>query len=421
MVLPFSGSSRQIFLTLMSRLAAPFFVILRWLALLGALAFCVGSAAAFFLWALDAVTLLRFSQPWLLYLLPLVGLAMGAIYQTWGKSVQITGETPAPLSQIAISNLAISPVLILFSTLATHLCGGSAGREGTALQMGGGLAACFARWRRLTPATGRLLFRAGVAAGFGSVFGTPLAGAVFALEVARKSKVHGRLRTFVACLVSSFLADATCRAWGIHHTAYVVSRLALLDFWLWGKVLLAATAFALVAWLYTFLSHRLSAVFEQHIPKPARRPFIGGCLVIGLYFLVGTPDYLGLGVLGNRPDAITLPALFSSASIPASAWAWKLAFTVITLTSGFKGGEVTPLFFIGAALGNTLALALHAPIDLFASLGFVAVFAAASKTPCASILLGIELFGGGNAPYLAVACFIAYRLSGQQSIYPRTD
>jgi H+/Cl- antiporter ClcA len=393
----------------------------RWLALLGALAVCVGSAAAFFLWALDAVTLLRFSQPWLLYFLPLVGLAMEAIYQTWGKSA--AGGTPFLIQEMTKPTSGIPrrmAPLILFSTLATHLCGGSAGREGTALQMGGGLAACFARWRRLSPTAGELLLRAGVAAGFGSVFGTPLAGAVFAREIARKSKVQGRLRTFVACLVSSFLADATCRAWGIHHTAYAVSRLALLDFWLWGKVLLAATAFALVAWLYTFLSHRLSAVFERHIPKPARRPFIGGCLVIALYFLVGSPDYLGLGVLGNRPDAITLPALFSSASIPASAWAWKLAFTVITLASGFKGGEVTPLFFIGAALGNTLALALHAPIDLFAGLGFVAVFAAASKTPCASILLGIELFGWGNAPYLAVACFIAYRLSGKQSIYPRT-
>ncbi len=400
-----------------------FRALARWLALLGALAVSVGSAAAFFLWALDAVTVLRFSSPWLLYFLPLVGLAMGATYQAWGKLVQITGETHAPpssvaASQLRVSNLAISPLLILFSTLATHLCGGSAGREGTAIQMGRGIAACFAQSRRLPAAAGQLLLRAGVAAGFGAVFGTPLAGAVFALEVARKSKVRGRFRTFAACLISSFLADATCRAWGIHHTAYPVSRLALLDFWLWGKVLLAATAFALVAWLYIFISHRLSAAFERHIPRPALRPLIGGSLVIGLYLLVGSPDYLGLGVLGNRPDAITLPTLFSSENIPASAWAWKLAFTVITLGSGFKGGEVTPLFFIGAALGNSLALALHGPIDLFAALGFVAVFAAASKTPRASILLGIELFGGGNALYLAVACLLATRLSGKQSIYP---
>jgi len=139
--------------------------------------------------------------------------------------------------------------------------------------------------------------------------------------------------------------------------------------------------------------------------------------VIGLFFLAGTPDYLGLGVLGNRPDAITLPAMFSSMEIPASAWIWKLAFTVVTLAAGFKGGEVSPLFFIGAALGNTLAIVLGAPVDLFAALGFVAIFAGATNTPLASTLLGMELFGAGNGLYLATACIIAYRFSGHTGIY----
>ena len=144
---------------------------------------------------------------------------------------------------------------------------------------------------------------------------------------------------------------------------------------------------------------------------------VGGILIIGLFFLSGTPDYLGLGVLADRPGAITLPAMFTSMDIPAGAWAWKLLFTVITLSSGFKGGEVTPLFFIGAALGNTLALMLGAPVDLFAALGFVAIFAGATNTPLASTLLGMELFGAGNGLYLATACIIAYRCSGSKGIY----
>jgi H+/Cl- antiporter ClcA len=123
-------------------------------------------------------------------------------------------------------------------------------------------------------------------------------------------------------------------------------------------------------------------------------------------------------VLGDGPDAVTLPAMFTSAEIPAGAWMWKLAFTVITLAAGFKGGEVTPLFFIGAALGNTLAAAMGAPVDLFAALGFVAVFAGATNTPLASTLLGMELFGAGNGLYIATACIVAYRLSGHRGIYP---
>jgi H+/Cl- antiporter ClcA len=189
------------------------------------------------------------------------------------------------------------------------------------------------------------------------------------------------------------------------------------DFMLFGKVVLAAIAFGLAGGLFSLCSHKLADVFKRFIPTPEFRPVAGGLLVIGLFFLAGTPDYLGLGVLGNRPDAITLPAMFTSAEIPASAWMWKLAFTVITLAAGFKGGEVTPLFFIGAALGNTLAVALGAPVDLFAALGFVAIFAGATNTPLASTLLGMELFGAGNGLYLATACIVAYRFSGHTGIY----
>jgi H+/Cl- antiporter ClcA len=184
-----------------------------------------------------------------------------------------------------------------------------------------------------------------------------------------------------------------------------------------GKVLLAAVAFGLASRLFSTLSHRLGDAFKTYIPRPELRPVVGGLLVIGLFVIVGTGDYLGLGVLGNRPDAITLPAMFTSTEIPASAWAWKLLFTVITLSAGFKGGEVTPLFFIGAALGNSLALALGAPVDLFAALGFVAIFAGATNTPLASTFLGMELFGAGNGLYLATACLVAYRCSGSQGIY----
>ena len=403
----------------MTRLFSQILAALWWLAILAPLAIAVGSASALFLWALDAVTLVRFDKPWLLYLLPAAGLCVGLLYQLYGKSAAagnnlLIDEIHQPGAGVP---RRMAP-LILIGTLVTHLFGGSAGREGTALQMGGGIAATFARFLKLDATHVRILLMAGVAAGFGSIFGTPIAGAVFALEVL----VIGRLQydALVPCFFCAVVADWTCRAWGIGHAHYQVTVAgagSLVHPLLMGKVVLAAVAFGLVGRLFTTLSHRLGDAFQMHVPRPELRPVAGGLLVIGLFFLAGTPDYLGLGVLENRPDAITLPAMFTSTDIPAGAWAWKLLFTVITLSSGFKGGEVTPLFFIGAALGNTLALLLGAPVDLFAALGFVAIFAGATNTPLASTLLGMELFGAGNGLYLATACIIAWRCSGTKGIY----
>ena len=403
----------------MTRLPAQLLAALKWLAILAPLAVAVGSASAFFLWALDAVTLVRFTHPRLLFLLPVAGLGVGLLYHFYGKSAN--GGNNLLIDEIHQPGAGVPKrmaPLILLGTLVTHLFGGSAGREGTALQMGGSIAATFARILKLDAAHVRILLMAGVAAGFGSIFGTPVAGAVFALEVL----IVGRVQydALIPCFFAAVLADWTCRAWGIGHTHYSVdvpAAASALDFRLMGKVLFAAVAFGLVSRLFSTLSHRLGGAFKTYIPRPELRPVVGGLLVIGLFLLAGTGDYLGLGVLGNRPDAVTLPAMFNSTEIPASAWAWKLLFTVITLSAGFKGGEVTPLFFIGAALGNSLALALGAPVDLFAALGFVAIFAGATNTPLASTFLGMELFGAGNGLYLATACLVAYCCSGRQGIY----
>lgn len=391
----------------------------KWLAILLPMAAMVGSASAFFLWSLDAVTRLRFSLPWLLWLLPLAGLLVGLIYHHYGRSAG--GGNNLLIDEIHQPGAGVPrrmAPLILLGTLATHLCGGSAGREGTALQMGGGIAATFARVLRLDEASVRILLMAGVAAGFGSVFGTPIAGAVFALEVL----VIGRMQydALVPCFIASLVADWTCGAWGIVHTPYHVAVAAnkpSLDPLLLAKVILAAVVFGLAGALFAKASHRLARAFERLIPRPEWRPFVGGFLVIGLFLIAGTGDYLGLGILPEHPRSVTLPAMFVSTDIPASAWLWKLAFTVITLASGFKGGEVTPLFFIGAALGNALAILLGAPIDLFAAIGFVAIFAGATNTPLASTLLGMELFGAGNGLFLATACIISYRFSGHTGIY----
>lgn len=392
---------------------------LLWFVWILPVAVAVGSACAFFLWALDLATASRFEHPWLLYGLPLAGLLMGWIYHLWGKNAEAGNNLI--FDQIHESDAGVPrrmAPLVLVTTVLTHLCGGSAGREGTAVQMGGSLASGFAKLFHLPPDRSRLLLMTGVAAGFGAVFGTPYAGAVFAMEVLLIGQL--RYEALIPCLFASLIADWTCHAWGAHHTAYFVASPDggwAFDLALLGKVGLLGISAGLASALFAETVHLLQGCWKRWVPWAPLRLFFGGLLVIGLVAWVGTRGYLGLGVWSPDPAVLTIPGFFDGPSDERWAWAWKMLFTVVTLSAGFKGGEVTPLFFIGAALGNTLAVSLGVPVDLFAALGFVAIFAGATHTPLASTIMGIELFGAEHAPYLAVACLLAYFCSGHSGIY----
>ncbi|MEO7362066.1 MAG: voltage-gated chloride channel family protein [Gemmatimonadaceae bacterium] len=409
--------------------ANTFTSILRWLVVLAPMAFVVGSAVTLFLWLLDEATNIRLAHPWLLWLLPAGGALVGWMYSRWGnnsdKGTQlIIEEMHQPGGGIPTR---MAP-LVLFGTLVTHLFGGSAGREGTAVQMGGSLASAFERrvLRRinlkvvqLKQVERRELLQAGIAAGFGAVFGTPLAGAVFALEVLSVRR-FGWVAIF-PCLLAAVIGDRSVALWGVHHTIYpriVLSHFGLpsLDAPTLLKVLVAATAFGLAARLFLVCAHGVSTLAKRWISVPWMRPVVGGCVVIALFYAVGSADYLGLGVIGP-PGHVSIVSSFEDAEIPRFGWLLKLIFTTVTVGSGFKGGEVTPLFFIGATLGNAIASVLHAPFPLFAALGFVAVFGAAAKTPIACTFMGFELFGVDAAFYIAVACGLAFLWSGRKSLY----
>jgi H+/Cl- antiporter ClcA len=399
--------------------------VLRWFAIILPMAVGAGSAVALFLWSLDRATQARFDHPWLLFLLPVAGVAIGYLYHFLGKSAEggnnlLMDEIHQPGGGVP---RRMAP-LILISTVITHLFGGSAGREGTAVQMGGSIASAIGKLFKLGAADFRILLMAGIAAGFGAVFGTPIAGAVFALEVLMIGQI--RYEALIPCLMAGIIGDWTCHAWGIGHTQYhlaymegamVPGHLFHLDALLLGKVVLAAIAFGCASTLFAEISHTLSAFFKKICPCASLRPALGGFFVIGLVLVLGTRQYLGLGVTSPNPADITIISLFTTTETHPWAWWWKLVFTVITLSSGFKGGEVTPLFFIGAALGNAIAGLVGAPFDLFAALGFVAIFAGATNTPLACTIMGIELFGAANGIYIAVACFLAYLCSGHSGIY----
>jgi H+/Cl- antiporter ClcA len=379
-----------------------------------------GTASAFFLWALDQVTRTRWDHPWLLFLLPLAGVASGWLFARYGRSVEagndlIIDEIHQPGGGVP---LRMTPIVLL-GTLLTHLCGGSVGREGTAVQMGGSLAHAYGRWLGIAAERRHILLMAGVAAGFAAVFGTPFAAALFAMEVLIVGRIDRRatLPVFAAALVGHF----TCLAWGAQHTAYSIAlgatSLSRPDFLLLAKVALAAVVFGLVARGFATLTHALKDGFRRLVASPLLRPVLGGLLVIGLTLALGTRDFLGLGVSSPDPQAVTILSAFRTGGAEPWSWALKLLFTAITIGSGFKGGEVTPLFFIGATLGNTLAWIFNAPVDLFAGLGFLAVFAGATHTPIACAVMGLELFGSNHAIAFAIACFIAHLAAGKSGIY----
>ncbi len=391
--------------------------LVKWLALAIPLGGIVGSAVALFLWSLDWATAARLSHPWLLWMLPVAGAGIGWLYRSLGESVE--GGNNLVVEQIHDDGgaipLRIAP-LVLIGTVATHLCGGSAGREGTAVQMGAGLAAGLIRWapwleRRDIP----LVIMAGVAAGFGGVFGTPVAGMLFALEV----PTIGRMRyaAIVPCLAAAIAADRTCTAWGIHHTPYPTITLESPTLPLLILCGMGGVVFGLASRVFAESVHAAHSFFSWLLPSTVLRPAVGGCLILALTWLVGTRDYLGLGVASPNPSDITILSAFSSGGADRWSWLAKILFTAITLGAGFKGGEVTPLFYVGATLGNALALAMGLSTDLFAALGFVAVFAGAANTPLACTVMAVELFGGDILVPATVACVTAYLASGHSGIY----
>lgn len=395
-----------------------------WTALIIPVSIAVGSLVTFFLWILEIVSATRWANLWLIFFLPFAGVLITFIYKKFGKNSEagnnlIMDEIHKPGGGIP----ARMAPLVLLSTIITHLFGGSAGREGTAVQMGGSMAALFSKWFRLKQEDKRILLMCGMAAGFGAVFGTPVTGAIFALEVLAIGRI--KYDALIPCFIASVLADIVCSAYGIHHTHYTIAfvgelkqwlSVRTIDFMLLFKVIVAGIAFGLAGFIFAELSHFIKDKAHALIHNKWIIPIAGGVTVISISYLLGTFDYLGLGV-SNPTGGVSIISAFSEGGATYWSWLWKLLLTAITLSTGFKGGEVTPLFFIGATLGNTLATISGAPVDLFAGLGFIAVFAGATNTPLACTLMGIELFGAENVLYYAVACFTAYYFSGHSGIY----
>ncbi|MFA6084850.1 voltage-gated chloride channel family protein [Mucilaginibacter sp.] len=400
--------------------------LIRWTLLVAPIAVAIGSMVAFFLWLLGAAIHFRFTHYWLLFLLPAAGVLIHFIYQSVGKSSEKGNNLIMEQIHEAGGGVPkrMAPI-ILITTVITHFFGGSAGREGTAVQIGGSIAAMFGSWFKLKGVDMRMILTAGVAAGFGAVFGTPLTGAIFAMEVLTIGRIQ--YEALIPALIAAIIGDATVAAWGVNHVHYhiaqfaqapfLVSNFLHTDVLLLGKVIIASAFFGLASFIFAGMVHEIKAFCGKVFSHKWMIPVVGGLVIIGLTLILGKPDYLSLGVDAEHPGAVTIPSAFQASGADTWSWLWKTIYTTITLGTGFKGGEVTPLFYIGATLGNTLSGLLNAPVGLFAALGFIAVFSGATNTPLACTFMGIELFGGEHALLFAVACFTAYFFSGHSGIY----
>ncbi len=381
----------------------------QWLGLGSVVGLVCGAASALFLWLLDEATAFRTAHENIVFALPLAGLGLGLVYERLGQPIK--AGTNLVIDTIHDDGpelpLRMAP-LVLLGTVATHLFGGSAGREGTAVQMGASLTDWVSHRFKLNRAVRRQLLAAGVAGGFGSVFGTPVAGAVFGLEFV----VLGQLEydALVPALVASLVGDFTTRALGIRHTAYPTAPSLELTPDVFVKWLVFAVVVAAVSTLFTDLTHALKRLAERRVPRLPFRLFIGGATLVALWQLSGTSDYLGLGVP-------VIVRAFTDGHFTEYAFALKLVFTAVTLGAGFVGGEVTPLFFIGAALGNGLARLLGLPLELGAGVGLAAVFAASANAPLALTVMATELLGSHVLPHVAIVCVVAYVLTGARGIY----
>ena len=377
--------------------------LLRWSVLILALSLVVGAAGAGFLHALEAVTRLYQSTPWLLLSLPFIGLLTVWLYK--GPLKASAGGVKTLIAQIKTPTSPLPATMgpsIIGTTLLSHLGGASVGREGTALQMGGAIADQGSRWIALNESERRTLILCGVSAGFAAVFGTPIAAAIFALEFVRQ-----RSWAVVPCLATAFLADLVGRKiFFATHADYKLPLPAVYDSMGLGSAVALGLACGLIARLYVWLNRREAA---RPNPEPYARIFFAAtCFSAAVYFKQ-MGDFTGLG----------LPIIESALVEPAAplTFVFKFLFTIICVTAGFRGGEVTPLFFVGATLGSAAAVLLSLPFNVCAALGFVAVFAGAGAVPLACAVMACELFGWSIGGYALIACAMSWLVAGRKGLY----
>lgn len=393
-------------------------VFLKWIIVSVIVGLIGGIIGALFHKSIDFVTKIRTENSWLIFLLPVGGIIITVIYRLFKSKGNIDTNRVIEATKEERDVPFIMVPLIFAGTVITHLLGGSAGREGAALQLGGGLGYNIGRAFKLSKKDLQTIVMSGMSGVFAALFGTPLAAAIFAMEVAKVGTL--RYTSLVPCVISSMVSYGVAVKFGVSPVRFSNVAVQSLSLQLVVKVIILALLCALVSIIFCVAIKKCEHVTEKLMPNGYLRTTICALVIILLTLVAGTYDYNGAGmnviekaISGNaRPEAFIL----------------KIIFTVITISAGFKGGEIVPTFFIGSTFGCVMGGLLGLNPGFSAAIGFVALFCGVTNCPVASVLLAIEVFGGDAALIFAVACGISYMMSGkfslyksQEFIYPKLD
>lgn len=370
----------------------------------------VGAVGALFGKALTFATEFRTEHTFMIFLLPVAGLLLVFVYNIT-KMTDDKGTNTIILAARAESEVKFRQApLIFLATFITHIFGGSAGREGAALQIGGAFVSPLKKLFKMDEHDGSILIMCGMSAGFAALFGTPIASAVFAVEVTIVAAAQ--YSALVPCMISGVTAAITAKALGAEAESFIVSGVPALAMENAVQLLLVVVlgiACAFVSVLFCSVIHKSGEIYAKYISNPYLRIAAGGLIVAVLTVLLGTTDYNGAGM-----DVIK--RAFAGEADPI-AFLLKIVFTALTLGCGFKGGEIVPCFFVGSTLGCALGGLIGLNPSFGAAIGLISVFCGVTNCPFASIILSCELFGMNGLPYYAVAIAISYMLSGYSGLY----
>lgn len=383
-----------------------------WLAISIVIGVVAGLASTLIFVAFDISNKVRSLHHWLIYFLPFVGFGIGYLIKKYGSPIErgthlLIDEIHQPKSFIP---KRMSPIIFITSIL-TQLFGGSAGREAPAVQLSGALIDHLSHILKVSEDNRKICLIASIGAGFAGVFGLPLAGAIYGLEITALGNL--RYSAIFPCFVSALVASTIPELFDIvhPHIFYVISEFSPIHFGTLMSLIVAGLVFGLAARFFIAAIHLASDVFYKYIRYLPLRTMVGGIVIMLLTLFTAHQQYNGLGtdkIIASFYVQIEFYDFFN-----------KTIFTAITLGSGFKGGEITPLFYVGATLGNALGAVLNLPLSLLAGLGLVSLFSGASKAPLTSIILAVELFGMNVATYAIITCLLAALFSGNCGLYRR--
>lgn len=368
----------------------------------------VGSVGTLFYFGMSIVTLVRTKNPWLIYLLPIGGIIIVGCYRLLHDEKD-TG-TNLVLSAIHSGDelpLRMAP-LIFISTLVTHLFGGSAGREGAALQLGGSIGNGIGRLFRFDEKDKHIMIMCGMSAAFSALFGTPMAAAIFSMEVVSVGIMH--YSALVPCVIASLIAHGIATFFGITAESFPLGKIPAFTVTSAIKISVLAILCALVSIMFCILLHQSEHLYKKFFKNAYLRAFAGGCIVIVLTLFVGNQTYNGAGMP-------FIASCMNTASVAPEAFVLKMLFTAATLGAGYKGGEIVPSFFTGAAFGCLFGNLLGFSPTLCTAIGMSAVFCGVTNCPITSLLISFELFGYEGMPYFLLAIAFSYMLSGYYGLY----